>query len=59
MEAAWAKVQYSPKAISDPTYEATFKRNWLASLPSTKVGKDNPEPTATPTNRRPLSSFGG
>jgi len=49
MEAAWAKVQYSPKAISDPTYEATFKRNWLASLPSTKVGKDNPDAKSTTT----------
>ena len=48
MEAAWAKVQYSPKALSDPTYEDTFKRNWLASLPTTKVGKNTPEaPTAT------------
>ena len=58
MEAAWSKVQYSPQAISDPNYEATFKRNWLASLPTTKVGKNTPE-TPAPTNRKPLSSFGG
>ena len=48
LDAAWAKEKYSPKALSDPTYEDTFKRNWLASLPTTKVGKNTPEtPAAT------------
>ena len=61
LDKAWAAQRNRPEALSaadSVAYEANWKKDWLSKLPTTKVGKNTPE-TPAPTNRKPLSSFGG
>ena len=59
---AWSKEKFSPDYIMAPdkaAYEKKWKADYINRNPQVLKKSDDSEPTATPTNRRPLSSFGG